>query len=199
MAFSIISCLFLSFLESALCASNTKQLLTFLHGVIRSIDGVPYGSGIGKDLIVIAPLVRLVTKEVDFVVLLLADVIQAVRLVPALGHDIKRNLTADAESQVISLEALLHSRHHCGPDLVLLVVLLKGVSLLPGAASPNRTHVQHPRAELHKGAPFHWNVDICHVAQDPIDDFLQLVFSQMLHNRLFTNKFTSLVGHQTVL
>lgn len=57
---------------------------------------------IGVDLIIVASLVRLVSKEVNSgvaystrVLCVLLEMLQAVRLVPASGEDIKRYLATD--------------------------------------------------------------------------------------------------------
>jgi len=61
-----------------------------------------HGPGIRKDFVVVAALERLVAEEVNrgeldapFLVALVLEVPEAVSLVPPVGEDVKRDLTAD--------------------------------------------------------------------------------------------------------
>ena len=82
-----------------------KHLLQLLHRILRPINRVPDRALIHVDLIVIAALKRLVTKEVDGRifdagdVLLRLDVLQAERLVPARGEHVEGDLAADGEAK----------------------------------------------------------------------------------------------------
>ena len=46
---------------------DVEQLLELAHGVLRAGDGVPYGPGVLKDLVVVAAGERLVPEKVDLV------------------------------------------------------------------------------------------------------------------------------------
>ena len=90
-------------------ALKIKQLPEFPHGVVWALHAVPRGSRVLVNLVVVAALVGLVAEEVDGCVvdairevLLVLDVLQAVRLVPAIGEDVKGDLTTNgvAESGV---------------------------------------------------------------------------------------------------
>jgi hypothetical protein len=73
--------------------------------VIRVSDGVSNGTGVAEDLVVVASLLGLVTKEVDVLVgdttWLLGlgiEMSQAVSLVPAGGENIKGDFTTNREA-----------------------------------------------------------------------------------------------------
>jgi hypothetical protein len=89
-----------------------------------------------------------------------------------------------------------------------LVIRFEGVALLLTAVAPDRGHVDHAGAELDERAPamgagvrgrsawageqfvppttlpFNWNVEVGKVVQAEIDELLQLVFREVLLDRL---------------
>jgi hypothetical protein len=82
-----------------------KQPVELIDGVLRARHRVADGPAVLKDLVVVAAHKRLVAKEVDRRVLdaagplgLVLEVLQAVRLVPALGEYVERDLPADGEA-----------------------------------------------------------------------------------------------------
>lgn len=82
-----------------------KQLLNLGHGIVRPRHRVANRPAVLVDLVVVAARKRLVAKEVDRRVVravgplaLVLDVLQAVRLVPAVGEDVKGDLPADGEA-----------------------------------------------------------------------------------------------------
>ncbi len=85
--------------------SDAEQLLQLPHGVLGPGDGVADRPGVAEDLVVVAALGGLVAEEVDGRVLdaarplgLVLQVLQAVRLVPAVGEDVEGDLAADGEA-----------------------------------------------------------------------------------------------------
>ena len=130
------------------------------------------------------------------VVFLRFNMLQAVRLVPASGEDIKRYLAANRvarssqryptplakipagrakgieqggnprKSQV--RELLLQHFDHLLPDMVLLVVPLILVPLVHGRVPANRTHIYHAVPELNKRAALDWNIQIRNVPEQEV-------------------------------
>lgn len=68
----------------------------------------------------------LVTKEVDFREVLVFDVAQAVRLVPALGKDIEGELPSDGEREAIVREFLSQNLDEGFADAVFLDMYVSG-------------------------------------------------------------------------
>lgn len=128
-------------------------------------------------------LISLVTKEVNFTVLLFY-VLQAVGFVPTLREDVKADLPTYGvgQAQVTKLvfqcyneffPAFEHGQGTARPDLLaafsaipdasLQVKLLKFISLCLAAVAANRGYIQHATSELNKGSPLDWNVKVCYV------------------------------------
>ena len=128
-----------------------EKLRTLLLGVIGGGDRVALGPLVSENLKVIAALKGLVSKEVDLIEITSVQEAQAVRLVPAGGKDIERDLTADAVREVEVLELLLHGGDHVLADVVLQIELLVVIALLARAVPANGGDVEHTRAELDEG------------------------------------------------
>lgn len=82
--------------------SQIEKLLQLSRCLVGVLHAVTDGALVLVDLVIIAALVRLITEEVDRrvvdatrQVLLILDVLQAVRLVPASWEDIKGDLTTN--------------------------------------------------------------------------------------------------------
>lgn len=89
---------------------EVEKFFQNLHGFLRALDGVANGSLVAEDLVVVAALEGLVTKEMDVLVGdsvgllgLVFEVAQAVSLVPASGEDIEGDLAADGETAYMLL------------------------------------------------------------------------------------------------
>lgn len=96
---------FSNFLLYAKPYLQVKDLLEDGHGVLGPLDRVADGAGILVDFVVVAANGRLVAKEVNLFVGdavgllgLVLEVLEAVRLVPAGGEDVERDLAANGEA-----------------------------------------------------------------------------------------------------
>lgn len=110
---------------------------------------MPHRPPILKDLIIIAPLERLIPKEMHrrvlhpTDVLLGLDVSQAVGLVPAGGENVEGDLAADGEGQSEAAEFLLDGLDEVGADVVLLVVFFVVVALVVAGVAADGGDVDH--------------------------------------------------------
>lgn len=86
------------------CGSDVEDFAQEPHGVLGVFDRVALGARVAIDLVVVAALVRLVAEEVDGGVVdaallgLALEVTQTVRLVPAVGEDVKGDLAANGKA-----------------------------------------------------------------------------------------------------
>ena len=97
-------------LDASFKRLQLKQLLELCHRLLWVLDTVSDRARVLVDLVVVTALVRLVTEEVNRLVidaawhiLLALDVLQAIRLVPAHGEDVERDLTSDGVTRSIML------------------------------------------------------------------------------------------------
>lgn len=159
-------------LLALLSFSQIKQLLELSRRVLRASHRVTNGPGVLKDLVVVTALERLVTKEVHSGIRdaarllgLVLQVLQAVRLVPAGGEDIKRNLAADAEGEAQVTKALAQLLDKRFAHLVLLVKDLVVNALLDAGIPTDRRDIDHAVAELDKGAALDGDVQVGNVVE----------------------------------
>mmetsp|Transcript_7299 Transcript_7299/g.23350 ORF Transcript_7299/g.23350 Transcript_7299/m.23350 type:complete len:269 (+) Transcript_7299:567-1373(+) len=160
---------------------------------------VPDDAIVGEDLIVVAALKGLVAKEVDRLEAIVGHMLQGVPLVPPLGKDVKGDLSANGELEVPRGKLLLERRDHRLTNLVLQIVLFKLLAFLLRARATNRRHVQHPLAELDKRATLPRDVHLGQVSKDKIDELLQLLLPQLLHQRLLVDERAPLVRPKAIL
>ena len=153
--------------------------------------------------------------------------LQAVRLVPAGGEDIKGDLTANRvarssqrcptlpakilagrakgieqgrnprKSQI--RELLLQHFNHLLPDMVLLVVPLVLVPLVHGRVPANRAHVYHAVPELDKRAALDWNIQVRNVPEQEVYQLLVLVLAEPSDEGLRCQPLAHPVRGQSVL
>lgn len=130
---------------------------------------------IAINLPIIPPLIRLIPKEVNRLVLhairtllIRLDVPQTVRLVPARGENVKRDLASNGVGEAEVGEGLLELGDHGGADVVLLVVSLVVVALGGGGVTPDGRHVDHAVAEFDEGAALDGDVEVRDVVEDPV-------------------------------
>jgi len=140
--------------------SQAEDFLQFPCRIIWTGDRMPNCSWIFVDLVVVSALVRLITKEVYRRVLypirllrLVLQMLQAIRLIPASGEDIKRYLATNRVRQSQPSKLLPKDTHERLPYLVLLIIPLILIPLLHTRIPPNRTNINHPIPELNKRPP----------------------------------------------
>lgn len=164
------------------------------------------GALVDVNLVVVSALGRLVAKEVDLLVLdaalllrLLLEVLEAVRLVPAGGEDVERDLAADAERQAEVAKLLAERGDEVAADVVDLVVGLEGLALLVGGVAADGGDVDHAVAELDKGAALDGDVEVGDVVEGEADELLVLVLANVLYEAVGGEGLAELVGRQAVL
>ncbi|KAH3667606.1 hypothetical protein OGATHE_003129 [Ogataea polymorpha] len=150
------------------------------------------------DLVVVASLVGLVTKEVDLLEALAFYVTQTIGFVPASRENVKRNLATDGVSQSQVWEIVLESLNHLLSDLVLQVVLLVVISLLGGGVSSNWRNIDHTLSEFNKRSSSDRQVQIGKVSQDKLDQLVVLLFANPANKGCRRKRFSKLVGGQTI-
>lgn len=167
---------------------------------------MPNRPGVLKDLVVVAPLERLVAKEVHRGVRntarllgLVLEVLQAVRLVPTLWEHVKRDLPANGEGEAQVTEALAQLGDKGLADLVDLVVGLVVVALLDACVAPHGRDVDHAVAELDKGAALDGHVEVGNVVQAKVDELLVLGLADPLDEAVGGQRLPVLVRRQAVL
>lgn len=155
-----------------------QQLLQLRIRVLRVLNLMSNRPLITINLPIIAALIRLVSKEVDLIIhdatpaLLLGHMLETVRLVPARGEHVERDLSADRVREAEVGEGFLELRDHGGADVVLDVVGLVVVALLDGGVTADGRDVDHAVAELDKGAALDGDVEVGDVVEDPISQEL---------------------------
>lgn len=127
------------------------------------------------DLPIIASWISLVAEEVYLVVfdaapsLLFLDVLEAVRLIPTGGENVKRNLTADGVCKAKVGEGFFQRSDHGGANIVLDVIGFVVVALLGGGVTANGGYVDHAAAELDKCAALDGDIEVGDVVEDPVN------------------------------
>ena len=128
-----------------------EQFLEDSNGVLRTLDRVARDLWMGIDLVVIASLEGLITKEMDFLETFLADVTETVSLIPASGEHIEGDLATDRVSEVQVGEGILKVLDKLATQTTLQVELFEFATLSVSAVTANGRHVNHAVAELNKG------------------------------------------------
>ena len=82
---------------------------------------------------------------------------------------------------------------------MLEVELLEVVALLAAAVAPDGRDVEHALAELDERATLHRDVQVGKVAQDPVDEPLELLLAQVVLERGLADDRAILGGPQPVL
>lgn len=162
-------------------------------------DGVTDNSGVGKDLIIVTALVGLVAEKVNLFKAFTLDMPKRIGLVPALGENVKTDLTANRKSQSKVQKLLFKLGDHLTPNTMLLVILFKIDSFLDGRVSADRRDVDHTVSELDKRASLDGNVHFGEIPQNPIDKLLILLLSYMLDKTRRLELLPQLVRDQPIL
>ena len=135
------------------------------------------GPAVIEDLVIVASLVGLVTKEMDLLEAFILDMPQCIRLVPSTREDVEGDLTSDAVGEVVRLKLLLECFYEISSDLMLLVVCLKVVSLL---------HAVQSRQKLGAGRR---RVVVTYLAFLPIGETLIMPFRNSIKVPLWGRKY----------
>ena len=95
---------------------SEKQFLALFHGVLWRGYGVTYDARMRENFKVISSLVCLVSKEVNLVKVAALQVLEAVRLIPAIWKHIERDLSSDGkcEAKLFANVMREHLRHGRG-------------------------------------------------------------------------------------
>ena len=191
----------MNFLTSKL---NVEKFLELCGCVIWGCDRMANCSRIAVDLIVVATLICPVAKEVDCSVInptgelgFVLEMLQAICLIPTSREDIEGYLTTNWVSavsispiwsvlvcnntnysrQAQTRELLLQCSYERLPNLVLLIIPFKLISLLYTYISANRTNIHHAIPELHKRAPLYRDIQVCNIMQNKLYQLLVLRLS----------------------
>mmetsp|Transcript_87863 Transcript_87863/g.253415 ORF Transcript_87863/g.253415 Transcript_87863/m.253415 type:complete len:233 (+) Transcript_87863:191-889(+) len=151
------------------------------------------------DLIVVAALEGLVPEKVDLIEVTLGQITQAISLVPTRREQVEGDLPADGEGQVQVRELLSHLCHHVFPNIVRQIELLELVALLSAAVPADRRQVQHALTELDEGPSLDGDVEVGNVPQGPVDDPLQVLFTEMSDDTRLADLLAVFVREQSVL
>lgn len=89
------------FIEGSGLYRLEEELAQDRFGVLRAGDSVSNDAGVLEDLIIVAALERLITKEVNMLEVLVLNVAKAVSLVPSHREDIKGDLASYSVITVI--------------------------------------------------------------------------------------------------
>jgi hypothetical protein len=106
-----------------------------------------------EDLVIISALERLIAKEMNLVKVFHLQVVQTVRLIPAGGEDVERDLSANAVGEVEIGKFLLHGQDHVRAYAAFEVDLFVLVALLSGTVPSDGTDVHHAAAEFDERSP----------------------------------------------
>ena len=93
--------------------------------------------------------------------------------------------------------------------MMFLVVNTKGIALFLRAIATNRTDVKHSRTEFNEGASLHRDIQLANIAQDKVDELVQLFIRIYIRNVLdliaihkkygFVELLAIMVGRKAVL
>ena len=143
----------------------------------------------------------------DLVVLL--QELETVGFVPSLRDNIEGNLTTNQVHEVVFRKLLLENLDHLLTNMVLLVIKAKGITLLLRTIATDRTDVEHSRTELDEGTSLHGDTQLTNIAQDKVDELVQLFIRIYIRNVLdliaihkkygFVELLAIMVGGKTVL
>jgi hypothetical protein len=185
---------------------DIKELLKDAHGVLGTGNRMANGSGISVNLVIVAALESLVTKEVNVLVGnaigllgLVLEVLEAVGLVPASREHVEGNLSANGKGEAEMTKSLLEDSDKLLTDLGILVVLLEVVSFLCASVTADGADVNHAVAELDKGSALDGNVEISDVVEDKVGELLVLLFTNEFDEGVWVEWLAELVGSEAVL
>ena len=137
---------------------------------------------------IISSFICFVAKEVD--IFIVFQKFQTVSFVPTNRKNIKTDLPSNwiLYSQIWKL--FPQSLNKGFSDLMLMIILLKIISLSLRTVSSNWRNVDQSRSVLYKSSPFNRYIDIGKVVKTEVDEFLKLIFSNVVFDALRVNYFT---------
>lgn len=160
---------------------------------------MPNRSWVREYFEIVSSLECFVSKEVDFVKVLLLNESKAVGLVPALREYVKADLSSNGEGQVQVFEFFLHGLNHVFPDLVFQIEFFVFVAFIPAAISSDGRYIEHSGSEFDECASLDGDVDIGEVFHDPVHNALNVVFAEMFGDSLYFEQVSVFVGDESVL
>lgn len=174
------------------------HLIKDLHCVLGASDGGCFLHSLRvRNFIVISTRRRFIPKEEH--VFIRVEEAEAVRLIPPLGEHIEADLPSDGELQPQRIKTLPARLHKLFPYMLLLIILEKLLALLLRAVTADWANVEHPVAELDKGAALNGDVEIGDVVEAEVDECLEVGLAQVVLDALDGDELAVLVGGQPVL
>ena len=99
-----------------------KKLHALHHCISWACYSVANHPWMGKYLKVVAARESFITKEMNFIIFAFRDVVKAIRFIPSLRENVKRNLAPNRVGQVQIDELIFQDIDHCLPNFVNLRV-----------------------------------------------------------------------------
>mmetsp|Transcript_24707 Transcript_24707/g.59566 ORF Transcript_24707/g.59566 Transcript_24707/m.59566 type:complete len:225 (+) Transcript_24707:291-965(+) len=180
-------------------SSTREKFCALFFGILGRSHGMSNRPIRRKDLIVISALERLITKEMNLIVISLLQILETISLIPPGGKDIERDLTTDAEGEIKIRKLLLHRGDHIFANAAREINLFVVVAFFSRAITADRTDVHHATAEFNECSSLHWNINVGQILHRPIDNALDIVLAQKLGYGLHLLKLSILVCHETIL
>ena len=137
---------------------------------------MPNGSRIDEDFIIVPTFVALVSKEMNLVVIFLNE-FQTERFVPAFRKNVERYLTTDAIPKSVVCELLLQNFDQCLSNVMLVIILFEGISLVTRTRSSNRRNIYHARTFLNMVGSLDWNFKFMNVIKTEVYQFIESIFA----------------------
>ena len=137
---------------------------------------MPNGSRIDEDFIIVPTFVALVSKEMNLVVIFLNE-FQTERFVPAFRENVERYLATDAIPKSVVSELFLQNFDQCFSNVMLVIVLFEGISLVTGTRSSNRRNIYHARTFLNVVGRLYWNFKLMNVVKTEVHQFIESIFA----------------------
>mmetsp|Transcript_4231 Transcript_4231/g.9216 ORF Transcript_4231/g.9216 Transcript_4231/m.9216 type:complete len:239 (-) Transcript_4231:122-838(-) len=176
-----------------------KELFELSNGILGRSNRVSNCPLARKDLEIVSALEGLVSEEMDLIKIAFLQVLQAISLIPSCREHVEADLSTDAVSHIEIRKLFLHRRDHSFANIVLQIKFFIVVPLLPGAVASNRRNIEHSTSEFDEGASLDGKFQIGEVPHDPVDNALDVVFSQMFSNGVRFQKLAVFVGDQPIL
>ena len=140
--------------------------------MLGSMNVVTLGPRIVVDSVVISTRMDLVSKEVDFIVVL--QKLQTVRFIHSFRENIEGGLTADQIHEMHVRKALLQIVNHRSTHMMFPVISLKGGLLLRRRVVSHRADVDHGGSEVDKQTSFDGQIQLTQVAKTAADERIEL-------------------------